>query len=600
MLFRKLREYGLQLGEGTTYYQEDEIRLVIDLESVASRARLLHTNEGEIRLPVPKVFRTSGTMPFLLVDGPEYVFGLPVGDDGAKSVKRAERRRAAFVDLVDHCAEETGNPKVQVVAEFLSGEKYAEVVAALVGKMADGILTAAIAKQWIAFRVDGSFVHLEPDASAFWAREVNRQASAGEGQCSVCGRTGALAKKSLVKAKGINAGALTSANETAFESFGLAGWLTTPVCVECIGVVTAAFNDLMDTGKSAKKSAAELQNRGGNKRIGSAKMAYWTPTDRKFGTLAMSAMYDPEPEDVRLLLDSPHSGTGVAGFKEGSFHSFTASANSGRVVFRDWVDFPIGKVSESLRTWFERVQIVDHHGDQSAVGIGRLIASTVRRPADIRAADYLALIRTALFASPFPPRLLDAAVRRAVSERKVTHARAALIKAAVLYLDPGRPTGTHIGATWWRAGLTHNGKEGGEVDTEAGSNLAKLDPNHPEPAYHLGRLLAVLDSIQYAAQDNSTVIERYIGGAMANPAAVFPRLVEMSRKAHLPKVGRSKSKGHRINLQKQIEELIPARWPRRLTLLERGLFISGMHHQEAHRRATSAAARAAWKLENGP
>ena len=605
MLFRKLRDYGAQLSTGHAYYQEDEIRFVIDLGSGTGRPQPQTMGEGEVRSSVPKVVRTSATAPFLLVDGPEYVFGLPVGDS-AKSAKRAQARRSAYVEMVSRCADETGNPRIRAVADYVRREPDVEVVSTLTGHANDGVLSASAAKQWIAFRVDGQYVHDESDAAEFWAREVLRHAIAGEGQCSVCGAIGPLAKKSLVKAKGINAGAVTSANEVAFESFGLKGWQTTPVCPDCIGAVTAAFNDLMDTG-GASQSVAELENRGGSRRIGEAKFAYWTPGDPEFANRAVAAMYDPEPGDVAALLDSPHSGRAASipitrsrtrrggkqeNGRDESFHSFTASANSGRVVFRDWIDVPIRKVSNSLSTWFERVRIVDRSGDPSTVGINRLMASTVRKPGDIRAADYLALKRTALFAAPFPRRLLDAAIRRTISERRVTHARAALIKAAVLYLGSGDHCAGRNGPTWWGHGLPHNDKENRDLDTQTKTNLAQLDPNHPSEAYHLGRLLAVLDSIQYAAQKNAAVIDRYIGGAMSSPVTVFPRLLEMARKAHLPKIGRS-AKGLRGKLQAEIEQLIPAQWPRRLSLLERGLFISGMHHQEAHRRAEIAAAVAA-------
>ena len=345
--------------------------------------------------------------------------------------------------------------------------------------------------------------------------------------------------------------------------------------------MTVAFNDLMDwSAGGGKRSSAAVKNRGGSKRIGAAKVAYWSTVAPRFAVNTMRSLEDPSPADVAELLGSPLSGGRASLPEDAAFHSFTASGNSGRVVFRDWIDVPLRKVRDNLRTWFGRVRIVDWNGEQpSQVGIARLMASTVRNPKDIRAAEGLALLRTALLAAPFPRRLQAAAIRRAEVERRMTHARASLLKAAVLYLD---------GCT----GIRTNEQENDYVNTEANGNLTRLNPSHPSPAYHLGRLLAVLDEIQYQAQEHATVVDRNIGAATNSPMAVFPRLLEMARKAHLPKIERAKKKGRRNILQRRLESLIPEEFPRRLGMEDKSLFMVGLYHEEAGRRARIAAARA--------
>lgn len=54
-----------------------------------------------------------------------------------------------------------------------------------------------------------------------------------------------------------------------------------------------------------------------------------------------------------------------------------------------------------------------------------------------------------------------------------------------------------------------------------------LDRNETNPGYRLGRLFAVLESVQRAAlgQVNATIRDRYYGAASANPGSVFPVLL---------------------------------------------------------------------------
>ncbi|MDE0075385.1 MAG: type I-C CRISPR-associated protein Cas8c/Csd1 [Gammaproteobacteria bacterium] len=585
MLFRRLMEYGKGLEDGYAYYQRDESTLVVDIDSTSGKVQPIHMGTEGQPLAVPKVNRTSGNEPFLLVEGPEYVFGMPVGK-GERRARRAEKRHAAYRELLNRCADETGSSAVGAVADLVSD---ADALSLLEARLLPGkeprVLTEKEAKQWIAFRADGSYVHDQPDVAAFWAREVERSSATGEGRCSVCARRGPLAKKNPVKAKGVGAAAVTSANEPAFVSFGLEKhgpkterYRTTSVCLSCAYRVTVAFNDLMDWKAGGGRSLAATHNRGGSHRIGDAKLAYWSTGDPGFAVDIMRCLENPSSADVAELFRSPRTGRTALLPADAGFHSFTASGYKSRVVFRDWIDVPLREVQANVHGWVERVNIVGQNGEPAAVGIGQLLASTVHPRKDIRAADGLALWRTALLGAPFPQRLQAAAVRRASVERRMTTSRAAILKAAVLD----------------RTGLALRNNdhelENDRMNDASTGNLTRLNPDHPSPAYHLGRLLAVLDDIQYQAQKIRTVVDRNVGGATSSPMAVFPRLLEMARKAHLPKIERAEETGRRHILQRRLEGLIPEKFPRRLGLEDKSLFMVGLYHEEADRRARIAAA----------
>jgi len=116
--------------------------------------------------------------------------------------------------------------------------------------------------------------------------------------------------------------------------------------------------------------------------------------------------------------------------------------------------------------------------------------------------------------------------------------------------------------------------------------LVALDPGHPSPAYHCGRLLAVLDEVQRAALPgvNATIIDRFFGTASTAPGSVFSRLVRGAQ-PHLGKLQRNRA-GAYVALQGRLEEILGhiQNFPRTLTLEEQGLFALGYYHQRAQDR----------------
>lgn len=128
--------------------------------------------------------------------------------------------------------------------------------------------------------------------------------------------------------------------------------------------------------------------------------------------------------------------------------------------------------------------------------------------------------------------------------------------------------------------------------------MVQLQSNHPEPAYHCGRLLAVLESIQRGALGdiNATIVDRFYGTASTAPASVFGRLLRGAQ-PHLSKLRRDRPAAG-YALQERLEEVLAAlpAFPTTLNLKQQGLFALGYYHQRAHDRA-QARARAAQKKQ---
>jgi CRISPR-associated protein Csd1 len=266
-------------------------------------------------------------------------------------------------------------------------------------------------------------------------------------------------------------------------------------------------------------------------------------------------------------MEMPFSGGPRPPVDETAFYATALSGSGGRAVVRDWVDTTVGAVKQSLARWFALQQIVGPDGAEwRPFGVYELAAATVRDPrTDLDPAVPRGLIRAALTGAPVPPGLLYQAVRRNRAEQRVTRSRAALIKLVLCSLH----------------------------GNEREDAMVRLEPSHPSPAYHCGRLLAVLESVQRLAIPGvkATVVDRFFGTAATAPASVFGRLVRGAQ-PHLAKLERDRPSAYWA-LQRRLEEIHGglAGYPRTLALEEQGLFALGYYHQRAFDREQARLAR---------
>lgn len=110
--------------------------------------------------------------------------------------------------------------------------------------------------------------------------------------------------------------------------------------------------------------------------------------------------------------------------------------------------------------------------------------------------------------------------------------------------------------------------------------LPYLNPNHPHPAYHCGRLLAVLARLQRDALGdvNAGVVQRYYAAASQTPGLILGRLAANARN-HLNKL--EKRAYWYENQIAEIMSCIRDRVPKTLTLEEQSLFALGFYQQLA-------------------
>ncbi|MGH3923898.1 MAG: type I-C CRISPR-associated protein Cas8c/Csd1, partial [Pseudonocardiaceae bacterium] len=506
MFLQRLVEYADRLDLPPALYSEGPVRYLIELDA-AGRLRNReptdtadpsspHSHRGVRRL-VPQVQRTVGIKPLLLADKAAYTLGVAPDDGGERVRDRAQICHQTYVELVDRCAAATAEPAVEAVRTFLHNDPLGQL------ELPADFDPSAI----ITFRVNEIFPIDLPPVQAFWASEHDPAASgrsAAVMQCLVCGEHRPVLERLQGKIKGVPGGqssgtAIISANAPAFESYGLEASLIAPTCARCGEKFTKAANALL---------ANEQQRR----TLGSTAFIFWTREDVEFSF--MELLMNPRAEDFQTVLDSIWTGRGMQDIKDVDFYAAALVASGGRAAVRDWIDTTVGSVLRQLAGWFGRQRIVGRDGQQpTPLGIPALALATVREANDLAPTVPRALLRGALTGGPLPPHLLYEAVRRNRAEQGVTRPRAALAKLVLLSQDPTRDRKEDL--------------------------MVGLDRSNPDPAYHCGRLLAVLEAVQRLAlpKAKATIVDRFYGTASSAPALVFGRLLRGAM-PHLSKLGR--------------------------------------------------------------
>ena len=109
-----------------------------------------------------------------------------------------------------------------------------------------------------------------------------------------------------------------------------------------------------------------------------------------------------------------------------------------------------------------------------------------------------------------------------------------------------------------------------------------LNQESKDQAYVLGRLFAVLESIQQDANKgiNTTIKDRYFNSACATPALIFPILIKL-KNGHIKKLEREypgKKKWYEICLTDIIGkiEMTKDGFPKQLPLEEQGKFMDSL------------------------
>jgi CRISPR-associated protein Csd1 len=537
-------------------YVPTAIRYLIKLDAQGEYQGLVATSSGRRKdrgkyYAAPHVLVTSGPEPKLLVGNCEYVLGRP--RDPKKDGKKVLERHKLFIAEVEKCAQETSSPQVKVVLNFLTSETPKTLV------FPDDFTSEDL----FTFEVEGALLIDDQKVQKHWFRTQKDAYELGgnSGQCIVCGKDCLPGKAHPIQIKGIPGGqtsgmAIVSANKDAFYSYDLRNSLLSPTCWDCAERYAKAYYVLRES-------------EGTHLLVGPLVYLFWSREPASFNIASLFSQ--PQPEDVKALIASARTGRLFTSLDTEAFYATALTASGGRVVVRDWLETTVGQVKEHLARWFALQNIVDWDGSEgSPYGLFTLTRSLIPQKGDMQR-DLppnvpRVLLKVALQGGTLPSWLMFQAIKRNRAEQAITRPRAALIKMALLSQEK-------------------------DFQEDA---MVQLDEDNHHPSYLCGRLLAVLEQVQFqAVSPKATLIDRFYGTASTAPGSVFPRLIRGAQ-AHLGKL-RKERFGAYAALQGRLEAVMEnlAGFPKALTLEEQGWFSLGYYHQRAWDRSQAKARRAA-------
>ena len=242
------------------------------------------------------------------------------------------------------------------------------------------------------------------------------------------------------------------------------------------------------------------------------------------------------------------------------FYLLGLAPNIGRLSVRFFERGTFGRFVKNIKIHQDRLKI--DRGTQSSgkfLTTWQLIQETCREngtPSPMLAEE---LTRSIIEDNHYPVTLINAVNARIYADHQINSNRAAIIKAYYL--------------------KNENKNIPKEILT---MGLNKETNNIP---YTLGRLFAVLESIQYAADPDvkATIKDRFFSSVSSTPAMIMPQLIDLAQH-HLKKL----ESGKKIYFDRLLCELLnklDEPLPKSLNMPERGAFQLGYYHQVQERKA---------------
>lgn len=538
--------------------------------------------------------RTSGIVPNIMWDRPDYVLGIPIDDTGKES-----GRNMSFIDKVYELRElYPENPHIAAVARFYQDGHALRLTE-------DENQIKKIQKTTganISFRVqnleDKQLVASTQDVQSYTNRAIESDSNVGI--CLVTGQKSMIIRTHPKVKLGVKEAPLISFQESSgFDSYGKEKGFNAPISVHAAGAIATALNDLLTKGKNT------------NYRVGDTAFVFWSNLANEellssYRTATFNGIFS-STEDGEENLDLENSEEGkskksrrkkknapspitqdresyrvlqtlkaACGYKGGKLHEdigrfyiLGLAPNSTRISIKLWAEGSISEiVGNTLQHQYD-MNIISEKGNvdaetpplRSIYQIVKTVSSSDKSSKSDKSDKWSSnliqsIVESIVENKPYPQSLQQACLERIRRGDRITELRAAILKAYI------------------------NRKKQQEYITMS------LDPNQTNKAYLAGRLFALFESIQQCALGgnlNRTIRDAYYGTASTTPRTIFGRLDALS-KVHLSKLRKEKP-GLAILKEKQLEEiynLIPGgapEMPTHFSLDDQSIFAVGYYHQ---------------------
>ena len=363
---------------------------------------------------------------------------------------------------------------------------------------------------------------------------------------------------------------IVSFNLDAFTSYGKDQGENAPVSEEAAFAYTTALNHLLRSGSRNRVQIAD------------ATTAFWAESPAPAEEALVWSLFEPPVDDgdsakpktgearfdaaeaarIRDILNQMTKGRALeeaapelqAGTR---FFVLGLAPNAARIAIRFWHEDTLGNLARRFGEHY-RDLVMEPAPWRMLPAVWRLLFETAVQGKAENIPPNLAgeVTRAILTGGRYPRSLLAAVVMRMRADGAINGLRAEICKAC----------------------LNRDARLSGRKEDIPVS----LDKANANPGYRLGRLFAVLETIQTRAlgsEINATIRDRYYGAASATPAAVLPLLLRNANH-HLARLRKDGKGGLAFTFEREIAEILDPfsdQLPRSLRIEEQGRFAVGYY-----------------------
>lgn len=572
-MLQALMTYGNSL-DSEPGFRTQEVRWCVELTAEGQFLNVVPLGEGgrgawHTRCPDMHNMTAGGRSHFIVETVQTVSLLFKAGEEAQRIASTKEKHRF-FVDLLRKAADVSAS--LAAIVKVVTDESaLAELQKALTESRAKPT-------HWVGWRVDGKDPREDEHVQAWWRAWRQHDLGASEEESSpsaqvdstrsmVCLLTGEPIEPLATHRKinglsgvgGLGPGdVMVGFDKAAFGSYGLEQSANAAMSADAAQKYVDGLNDLIRT--HAKKLTNALVVHWFKDRVAQEDDPLEWITDFESQEHTEAAALGA----ARRLLESIRKGE-RADLGANQYYALTLSGASGRVMVRDWMEGRFEDLVRNVEAWFADLAIVARDGRERAHDpkFMAVCGALVRELKELPAPTSATLWKVAVQGLPIPQPIMVQALARFRSDLvdkeqpPFNHARMGLIRAYFVRLQPG----------------------GAQTMT------AYLNPDHPEPAYHCGRLLAVLSSLQRAALGDvgAGVVQRYYAAASQTPGLILGRLTSNARN-HLGKLEGGLAWWYENQIADVMGHLGDGA-PRILDLNGQGLFALGYYQQLASLRS---------------
>ena len=487
--------------------------------------------------------------PNILWDNYEYVIG--GADESAK-------KHDTFIRMIEKLKEQVSSDRyLNAISEFYKkNEKLEDIIK-------NDVLYEEMhkSKKNISFLLQGES-KIAAENEKVWNLILSQSADDGiYGICLVTGKKDSVARLHTTIKLTKDTGPLVSfKTDRGYDSYGKEQGYNAQISGDAEFAYTTALNAMLQKGSHNKFS------------VGNRTFVFWASSNSEAAEQTEGSLFDllgyteeevDDPnakiEQVRKVFKAINSGS-LKTSLEDRFYILGLAPNSARIAVVYWSECSLKEFAGKILCHFEDMKIKDTRIDKKPyMGIKSMLAAVTLNGKQSEATPNLpeAVVKSIFQGTPYPFTLFSACIRRIRAESgnkdAIRIARMAIIKA---YLNR----------------INDNNKK---IET-------MLDKSNTNQGYLCGRLFAVLENLQYAANKQDSIRSGYMNAAASTPSAVYPTILKLSN-SHYSKLAKDK-KGLAIYFDNQKKEIMAqiSDFPDTLDLSDQGRFFLGYYHQKNH------------------